>query len=153
MTFTRAAMAAIAAFFVSEILTIAIHGFILAGDYAPFYGTLLRPMENGSSWQFVFLPIAHLSFVSAMVWIYGRLHLDGGPVLRGLKLGVVAWIVGQIPLWLVWYAEQPWPGLLVIKRLGWEFLSSLIVGLTIAVVARQRAGSAAASSPRATVAG
>ncbi len=57
--------------------------------------------------------------------------------------------MGQVPLWLSWYAEQPWPGLLVVRQLGLELLSSLIVGLTIAVVAR-RPANATGSLARAT---
>jgi hypothetical protein len=62
---------------------------------------------------------------------------EGSPVLQGLRLGTLGWMMGQVPLWLLWYAEQPWPGLLVVKQLGLELLSSLIVGLTIAAVAAQ----------------
>jgi hypothetical protein len=113
MTYTRAALTTLAAFLVSEMLAVAVHGFILASDYAPFYGTLLRPM-GVPSWQFVFLPVAHLSFASALVWLFARLRLEGSPVLQGLR-----------------------PGLLVVKQLGLELLSSLIVGLTIAAVAGQ----------------
>ena len=94
----------------------------------------------------LFLPVAHLSFISALVWLYARLRLDGSPAVQGLKLGVIGWIMGQVPLWLLWYAEQPWPGLLVIKQLGLELLSSLIVGLTIAGVARHT-GHRVAGSP------
>jgi hypothetical protein len=70
------------------------------------------------------------------VWIYGRLSLEGSHVIRGLTLGLVGWAVGQAPLFLIWYAEQPWPGDLVVKQLGLELLSSLVLGLTIAFTAR-----------------
>lgn len=33
----------VAAFSVSQVFAIVIHGFILGPDYRPFYGTLLRP--------------------------------------------------------------------------------------------------------------
>jgi hypothetical protein len=33
------------AFIVSQVLSMAVHGFILASDYQPFYGNLLRPMN------------------------------------------------------------------------------------------------------------
>jgi hypothetical protein len=148
MTYKRAAVTTLAAFLVSEMLAVAVHGFILASDYAPFYGTLLRP-KGVPSWQFVFLPVAHLSFASALVWLFARLRLEGSPVLQGLRLGTLGWMMGQVPLWLLWYAEQPWPGLLVVKQLGLELLSSLIVGLTIAAVARQP-GNATGSFVRAT---
>jgi hypothetical protein len=64
------------------------------------------------------------------------LSLDGSLTARGLKLGLIAWLVGQAPLWLIWYAEQPWPDSLIAKQLGLELISSLAIGLTIAFVSR-----------------
>ena len=55
---------------------------------------------------------------------------------RGLKLGLIALLVGQAPLFLIWYAEQPWPDSLIAKQLGLELISSLAIGLTIALVSR-----------------
>jgi hypothetical protein len=128
-----------AAFFVSQVLTIAIHGFILASDYAPFYGNLLRPMSNEGSWQMLLLPLSHLFFVTALVWVSSRViaGLEGSTLVRGLKIGVLGWVIGQAPLWMLWYAEQPWPGSLVAKQLPLELVSSLLVGVTIAIVARK----------------
>jgi len=85
----------------------------------------------------LFLPVAHLSFISALVWIYAHARLEGSPTLQGLKLGVVGWAIGQVPLWLRWYAEQPWPDELIVKQLGLEFLSSVLLGLTVAFVGGQ----------------
>lgn len=139
MSAKRLVAATVVAFLVSQILAIAVHGVILAEDYAPFYGTLLRPMPVQAEWRMLLLPLAHLCFVAALVWVYGRLRLQGSAVARGLKIGMLGWIIGQLPLWLLWYAEQPWPDSLVVKQLGLELVSSLIVGLTIAAIARPRA--------------
>jgi hypothetical protein len=136
MTYQRILWTTIATFLVSQILAVIVHGVLLANDYAPFYGTLLRPATSGPAWQMLFLPVAHLCFISGLVWIYARLRLEGSPAQRGLTLGVVGWTMGQVPLWLLWYAQQPWPGFLVVKQLALELLSSLIIGLTIAFVAR-----------------
>jgi hypothetical protein len=46
MTYKRAALTTAVALLVSEMLAVAVHGFILANDYPPFYGTLLRPLEQ-----------------------------------------------------------------------------------------------------------
>lgn len=137
MTVGRAVATTFAAFLVSQILAIAVHGFVLAGDYAPFYGNLLRDQRGDPGWQALLLPVAHLCFISGLVWIYGRLSLGGTHSARGLKLGLVAWLVGQAPIYLLWYAEQPWPGDLVMKQLGLELVSSLAIGVTIALVSRQ----------------
>jgi MFS superfamily sulfate permease-like transporter len=135
MTIKRMALAIAAAFLVSQILAIAIHGFILASDYEPFYGTLLRPM-NQTTWQVMLLPLSHLAFVSALVWVVSRVKLEGSTTARGVKIGVLGWLIGQVPLWLLWYAEQPWPDTLVLKQLGYELVSSLVIGLTIAAIGK-----------------
>jgi hypothetical protein len=124
------------AFVVSQILAAVIHGFVLAADYQPYEGTLLRRGAGDPPWQMLFLPVAHLSFISVLGWMAMRLRLDAAPMGRGLVLGLVGWGMGQVPLWLVWYAEQPWPGTLVVKQLGLELVSSIVVGLTIATILR-----------------
>ena len=136
MTTGRLAFTTFVAFIVSQVLAVAVHGFILAGDYGPYYGSLLRNMD-GPAWQALFLPVAHLAFISALVWVYTRAGLEGSPAAQGLKLGFLGWLMGQAPLWLIWYAEQPWPGALLVKQLGLELVSSLIIGMTIAAVARR----------------
>jgi hypothetical protein len=137
MSRTRMVTTIIVGFLVSQVLAVVVHGFLLAGDYAPFDGTLLRAAQGQDTppWQMLFLPIAHLSFISAMVWSYGHLQMSGSAMVRGLTLGVFGWLIGQVPLWLLWYAEQPWPGGLVVKQLGLELMSSLIIGVTIAFAA------------------
>jgi hypothetical protein len=54
---------------------------------------------------------------------------------------VVGFLVSQVlaavvhGFLLLWYAEQPWPGGLVVKQLGLELVSSLIIGVAIAFAA------------------
>jgi hypothetical protein len=122
-----------AAFVVSNILAVVFHGYVLAADYDRYEGTLLRSEVAA---QMLLLPVAHLSFIGALAWVATRVRLDGTPVARGLTLGLVGWCMGQVPLWLIWYAEQPWPGSLVMKQLGLELVSSIAVGLTIAAILR-----------------
>ena len=137
MTRTRAAATILVAFLVAQVFAAVIHGFILSADYEPFEGTLLRASGTGTPpWQMLFLPVVHLSLIAPLVWVYGRLGLDGSTAVRGLKLGVLGWVMGQLPLWLLWFAQQPWPGNLVLKQLGWEMLASLATGITIAAVAQ-----------------
>jgi hypothetical protein len=119
-------------FLVTQIFGIAIHGFILRSDYLPFYGTLLRSMDAEGQWQMMLLPVAHLAFTIAFVWTYTHLDLTGPWFARGLRWGLIGYLMGQVPLWLLWYAEQPWPGSLVVKQLGLELIASLVLGLVVA---------------------
>jgi hypothetical protein len=138
MTKTRIFLTGLAALFVAEVLASVIHGYVLAADYAPYYGTLLRGGQD-PAWQFALLPVAHAAWVGGLVWVYLRVSFAGSRVVRGLKLGLLGWVVGQVPLWLIWFAEQPWSNSLVVKQLALELVSSLIVGATIALIARRPA--------------
>jgi hypothetical protein len=138
MTKTRIFLTGLAALLVAELLASVIHGYVLAADYAPYYSTLLRGGES-PAWQFSFLPVAHAAWVGGLVWIFLRVSFTGSRVVQGLKLGLLGWVVGQVPLWLLWFAEQPWPSSLVGKQLALELVSSLAVGVTIAVLARRAA--------------
>ena len=137
MSGKRMAGAIVAAFVVDQILQALLHGFVLAKDYAPYYGTLLRDQRT-AGWQMLFLPVAHLSFTVAFVWIYSRMTLRGSVLAQGVKLGVLAWLLGQVPVWLQWWAEQPWPDSIVPKQLGLELVASLIFGLVIAAIGARR---------------
>jgi hypothetical protein len=143
MTTKRSIGVGAVAFVLSQVLAIVIHGVILAEDYKPFYGTLLRQMPSQFDWRMLLLPLTHLCYIGALVWIYPRLAIAGSRVTRGLKLGLLGYVVGQLPLWLLWYAEQPWPDSLVRKQLLLELLSSLLIGITIGAMsgstARERA--------------
>ena len=135
MTKGRMAASIAVGFIVSEVLAIVVHGVILNGEYEPFRGTLLR---SGASWQMLFLSVAHLLYVSALVWISSRVSFDGSVPIRGAKLGVLGWMAGQAPVWLLWYGEQPWPGQLVIEQLVLEFASALLIGIAVAAIARRQ---------------
>ena len=134
MTKTRVFLTGLAGLLVAELLATLVHGYVLAADYAPYYGTLLRGGAE-PAWQFAFLPLAHLAWVAGLVWIYLRVAFTGSVVVQGMKLGFVGWVIGQVPLWLLWFAEQPWPSDLVLKQLALELVSSLLVGVTIAACA------------------
>ncbi len=136
MTTRRFAATCAVTFLVSQILEIVIHGFILRADYAPYYGTLLRPMNGEPSGPAALLPLAHLTFVVAYVWLYTRIALPGSRVRAGLTYGLIGWMIGQAPLWLLWYAEQPWPATLLVKQLSLELVASLMLGLVVASIAR-----------------
>jgi hypothetical protein len=144
MTARRTALTIVAAFVVSQVLAVTVHGFLLAGDYGPYYGRLLRDQPG---WPMLLLPVAHLSFICGLVWVYTRAGFGGSRLARGMKLGALGFFMGHVPLWLLWFAEQPWPGELVAKQLALELASSLVIGVAIAGVAP--AAEAARSLPSA----
>lgn len=137
MTTRRFVAACGIVFLMSQVLAVLVHGVILNADYTPFRGTLLRSMENGPGWPSLFLPVAHLSFAIAFVSLYAQMTKPGPWLSQGLRFGVMAWLMAQVPLWLLWYAEQPWPGSLVVKQLALELMSALALGVVVAAIARR----------------
>jgi len=138
----RFALSVVVIFVLSQIFAIVIHGFILGPDYRPFYGTLLRPMQvsgsgaEASAWMITFLPLAHLAMAIAFVALFSRWVRPGDEIAQGLKFGVLAWLFGPVPMYLLWFAEQPWPLSLTIKQLVLELFTMLVLGTFTAMLYR-----------------
>ncbi len=94
MTSKRIAGTLGVAFLVSQILAIVVHGVILAEDYQPFRGSLLRTPEQ-MGWQALLLPVSHVFFISALLWVYLNVRLDGSRAMQGLKLGLLGWFAAR----------------------------------------------------------
>ena len=137
----------VAVFIVAQVFAIVIHGFVLGPDYRPFYGTLLRPLQTsggaggGSAWMIAFLPLAHLAMALAFVALYSRWvrPAPGEEIPQGLRFGVLAWLFGPVPMYLLWFAEQPWPFSLTLKQLGFELFTMLVLGTLTAMLYRPSA--------------
>ena len=149
MTTRRFAATCATGFLVSNVLAVIFYGFLLGPDYEPFRGTLLRSEEMMGWQQFVGFPIKHLAFVTAFVWMYSRIATPGGGMRQALMFGLMAWWMASVPMWLTWYAEQPWPGDLIAKTLALDLVSVLTVTVVVAAICRssitpRRSGAAAA---------
>lgn len=137
MSMKRRVAAVVAVFLTSQLLAILIHGFILARDYAPFYGRLLRQADN-PGWPIFMLPASHLATSVAFVALLER-TLRGGPVLpQALRFGVLAYLLGPVSMYLLWFAEQPWPSSLLVKQLPLELVTFLILGAVAGAIVRRR---------------
>ena len=133
---TKRRIAAIAAvFLVSQIFAILIHGFILAADYAPFYGKLLRIPDPNAGWPILMLPASHLAMSVAFVTIFALTLRPGSAIPQGIRFGVLAYLLGPVPMYLLWFAEQPWPSSLLVKQLPLELIAFLTLGLVAGSIA------------------
>jgi len=141
MNTKRFALTVIMVFVISQVFAIVIHGFIPGPDYQPFEGTLLRRMQGGDAgtpWMVMFLPVAHLSTAIAFVALFSRWvrPQPGEEIPQGLRFGVLAWLFGPVPMYLLWFAEQPWPFSLTLKQLGFDLFTMLVLGTLTALVYR-----------------
>jgi hypothetical protein len=137
MSRTRRIAAIVAVFLVAQIFAILIHGFILAADYAPFYGRLLRPMTQDAGWPIFMLPLSHLAMSIAFVTIFARWLRPGPSIPQGLRFGALAWLISPVPMYLLWFAEQPWPSRLLVKQLPLELITFLVLGVVAGSIVRR----------------
>ena len=85
----------------------------------------------------IFLPLSHLAMAIAFVALFGRWVRPGSEIPQGIQFGVLAWLFGPAPMYLLWYAEQPWPLSLTIKQLVLELLTMLVLGTLTSMLYRR----------------
>ena len=93
----------------------------------------------------LFLPVVHLTLIVPLVWVYGRLGLEGSTLVRGARLGLLGGRSDSCRSGCCGTRSSRGPANLVLKQLGLELVASLLIGVTIAAVARLPA---AASTPQ-----
>jgi len=138
------ALTVVMVFVISQVFAIVIHGLILGPDYRPFRGTLLRAMPGsggpgaGAPWMIVLLPLVHLAMAVAFVALFDRWvrPVRGDEIPQGLRFGVLAWLFGPVPMYLLWFTEQPWPFTLTLKQLGLELFTMMVLGTLTAMLYR-----------------
>ena len=110
-----------------------IHGVLLHGDYAKL-PNLLRPEEEQQGY-FVWMMLGHALIAFGFTWIYLKGRDAGKPFLgQGLRFGVAITILMTIPIYLIYYAVQPWPGAVVVKQIVYDVIHVLIMGVAVAAI-------------------
>ena len=110
-----------------------IHGLLLHGDYAQLPG-LLRP-EAEAPGYFGWMILADLLMGFGLTWIYLKGREPGRPPLgQGLRFGLAVSVLMTIPMYLIYYAVQPWPGAVVVKQIVYDTISVLVMGVVVAFI-------------------
>jgi hypothetical protein len=80
--------------------------------------------------------LAHLIFSGAFVWLY-RAGLEVKPwVGQGVRFGGVVTLLAAVPLYMIYYAVQPMPEMLVFRQATYEAVNLIILGLVVAFMYR-----------------
>jgi len=112
-----------------------VHGVLLQGDYAAL-AQMFRN-EADSQQYFPWMLLAHVLLAGALAWIYARGQDPGKPWLgQGLRFGVATAMLTVVPTYLIYYAVQPMPGLLVAKQIVFDGLTMLVLGVAVAFMYR-----------------
>ena len=111
-----------------------VHGVLLHDDYAKL--PQMFRSETDSQQYFPFMLLAHVIMSGAFVWIYAR-GIEARPWLgQGLRFGTVIALLAVVPIYMIYYAVQPMPGMHVVKQTVFDGILMLILGAAVAFLYR-----------------
>lgn len=119
------------------LLGFVVHETILHSEYAQL-SNIFRPVDDA----FARMPVmmfAYLLMGFAFAWIYRQGVTAGASwVLQGIRYGLAIALVSAVPMYLIYYAIQPWPAMLVVKQIVLQTIAIVIVGIVVAWINRPK---------------
>ena len=114
-----------------------VHGALLHGQYSEL--THMFRSDEESQQYFHFMLLGHVFLAGAFTWIYRQGIRYANWVVQGIRFGVAIAFLAVIPTYMIYYAVQPMPGMLVIKQIVFEGVLIIILGLFVAFLYRKQA--------------
>ncbi len=113
------------------LLGFVVHGMLLQGEYLQL-PNLFRTEQDAMS-RMPFMALANLLSGLAFAWIY-RQGIAAGEswVQQGVRFGIAVALMSAVPMYLIYYTIQPWPGAVVVKQIVLETICIVIVGIVVA---------------------
>lgn len=116
-----------------------VHGVLLAGDYAPLVGTVMRAPEQADGLM-QWMLLADICIGFAMTWFYRQgVSIDRSTWGQGLRFGLAVALLTVIPQFLIYYVVEPLPAALVHKQLVFDSVRMVLLGLLVAYLNPHRA--------------
>ncbi len=129
---------AVLVFFVAAMATdFGLHGVLLQADYQAL-PALMRTPEDSARY-FPIMLLAHVFIALTFVGIYQRGVQYHKPWAgQGLRFGLLVAFLTVVPTYMIYYAVQPLPPLLVAKQIGFDLARTLLLGLLVGWMYRAR---------------
>jgi hypothetical protein len=114
-----------------------VHGVLLKSDYLQLAGLYRSEAESQAYFQWMLL--AHVLMAAAFAWIYARGREAKPWLAQGVRYGVAVALLGVIPGYLIYYAVQPLPGVMVVKQIIFSGVLIVVLGIIVAWLYRDTA--------------
>jgi membrane protease YdiL (CAAX protease family) len=138
---TKFLIAGFAGFIVSLATGFVAHGMLLQADYAAI-PTLMRTEADAMA-HFPYMLLSHFFKGFAFAWIYRQGISSGASWLsQGVRFGIAVALLMTVPLYLIYYAVQPMPGMLVVKQIVADSISTVLMGVVVAFICKPAASEA-----------
>ena len=132
MNLKKAIPTIIVVFIAANVTGFLIHAVLLKTDYVRIAGYYRQPGEE----KMLFISLAYLAFAIGSVWVYAKGVEDKSWWEQGIRFGIAMWLVLAVPSFVIAYAVQPVPGMLVVKQVLFEGLDKILLGLLTAALYR-----------------
>ncbi|HTA65602.1 MAG TPA: hypothetical protein VK753_08860 [Xanthomonadaceae bacterium] len=118
----------------SLLLGFVIHGLLLSPDYHAL-GPIMRTDEDSSHYLFPWMILSDVAYGFGITWIYRQGWTPGrSAIAQGLRCGFAVALVATIPMFLIYYAVEPMPGMLVAKQEALALVQMLLLGVLAALL-------------------
>ena len=117
-------------FIVSMALGFLVHGLLLAQKYAQLPG-LFRQGQDAENY-FPYMLLAHVFLAAGFVWIYVKGKENKPFLIQGIRYGTAIAVLTTVPTYLIYYAVQPMPGMLVFQQIALDTISVVLMGIVVA---------------------
>jgi hypothetical protein len=117
-------------FIVSMVLGFLVHGLLLAQKYAQL-PNLFRQGQDAESY-FPYMLLAHVFLAVGFVWVYVKGKENKPFLIQGIRYGAAIAVLTTIPTYLIYYAVQPMPGMLVFQQIALDTISVVLMGIVVA---------------------
>ncbi len=115
------------------LLDFLVHGLLLQGDYDALVASgVMRPQADQGHYM-PYMLAAHLLIGFGLTWLYRKGIDTGRPAIgQGLRFGAAVAVMSVIPGYLIYYAVQPLPAMLVHKQMILGTVAMLLLGMLLA---------------------
>lgn len=115
------------------LLDLLVHGVLLMPDYEALVANgVMRGAEDVAHYMPYMLG-AHLMIGYGLTWLYRKGVEASRPAIgQGLRFGAAVALMSTLPGYLVYYAVQPLPAMLVYKQMLLGTLAILLLGVLLA---------------------
>lgn len=110
-----------------------VHGVLLHDDYA-MLPNLFRPKDEAMR-HMVFMILANLIMGFSFAWIYRQgVAIGASWVQQGIRYGIAVSLLTAVSWYLIYYAVQPMPGMVVVKQIIFESIAIVIIAIVVALI-------------------
>jgi predicted membrane channel-forming protein YqfA (hemolysin III family) len=127
MTF---AMSAAALTVLSLLIGFLVHAALLGPEYAKLASLFRTPAD--AEGHFPYMILAHVFIGIGMTWVYRRGREAKPWLAQGVRFGLALSVLIVVPMYLIYFAVQPMPAVLVAKQIVFDTVGYIVLGIVAA---------------------